>query len=381
MKQSKARGRVLLAIDRLASELPFHGSILGRWKIVQDSTISTMAVGFQGGRLILYFCPEFVERIKMDQLVGVVEHECNHVLLGHVFHDPLPNENSKARMVSEECGANEFLSHPLPCNPILLSDYPSLPANEDTETRYDRLVAILPDEKVVTLDDHTKWPQILSNGQLSSAVVSVIIAQAWEKLTPEQREKVNLPSQVKIAVDEAVKTSGASAIGIGMATVPWRQVLRKYVGRALIRKPIFGRVPRRFPELVGVIPATGRQPSKLKVVVCIDTSGSVSNTILANFSTEIIRIAKTHEVWVIEADRSVHAVYRFRGPITSVSGRGGTCFIPALAEAERLKADLTIYMTDGYGKVPDSAPRFPVIWCLTSHGVHPCNWGKVVRMS
>ena len=371
----------MLAIDRLASEQPFHASILSRWKLVQDSSVSTMGVGFQGGRLILYFSPEFVERITLDELVGVVQHECNHVLLGHIFHDAPPHENRRARVVAEECSANEWVSHSLPCNPILLSHYPDLPENEDTETRYDRLAALLPDTKTTTLDDHNKWSEILSNGQLSKAVVTVVLAQAWGSLTPEQKAKVALPPSIQKAVEEAVKTSGSSVIGTGSSSVAWQQVLRRYVGRSLSRRLVFTRPPRRFPAMTGIIAGRGRSQSKPKIMAVIDTSGSMSSKTLADISAELAVMSRTHEVLVVECDREIHSVYPYR-PIHNVQGRGGTDFRPPLASdfQRQHRPDLVVYFTDGYGKAPCEPPRVPVIWCLTMRGKQPCGWGKMVRI-
>lgn len=381
MKQSRAKGKVMLAISRLAADMPLHAGILGRWRLMEDAGIGTMAVGFRHGRLTLYFDPAFIERTSLADLVGVVEHECLHVVLGHVFHEASPTENTNARTASEETCVNEIVGHSLPGKPVLLEHFPGIPPNEDTETRYERLKDVVPDVKIITIDDHARWAEILANGELAAAVIRTVVGQAWGKLTPEQKAKINLPEATRKAVEDAVKLSGALVIGEGTASVPWQQMLRRYVGRELMRRPVFGRVPRRFPELVGVIPATGRSVSKPRVVVCIDTSGSISSATLSQFTAEIQHMAKVHEVWVIEADNVVRAAYRFKGAIESVSGRGGTSFIPALAEAARLKCDVAIYMTDGCGKAPESAPRFPVIWCLTRNGKHPCSWGRVIRMT
>lgn len=381
MKSSKAKGKVMLAISRLAADQPLHAGILGQWRIVEDSSISTMGVGFRHGRLTLYFCPAFIDSITLDELVGVVEHEALHVILGHVFHEPQPNEHHRARVTAEEVTVNEWVSHPLPCKPILLSAYPSLKSNQSTDDRADHLAKILPEEKVITLDEHSKWAEIIAAGQLAGAVVLTAINRAWDAMTPEQKAKVNLPPSVQKAVSEALKTSGAAAIGEGTATISWRQILRRYVGRATVRRPMFGRVPRRFPELVGIIPATGRSGSKPKVLACIDTSGSMTPALLADISAELKLMSKTHQIIVVEIDNQIRAVYAFKS-VLEVHGRGGTDFRPAL-EADFLrqqKADLVVFFTDGHGPAPAAPPRVPVLWCLTAHGKHPCNWGKVVKM-
>jgi predicted metal-dependent peptidase len=383
VKSSKARGKILLAIDRLAAEKPLHAGILGRWRLVEDSSISTMAVGFRSGRLTLYFCPAFVESITLDELVGVVEHECNHVLLGHVFHESPPNEHHEnARTAAEEITSNEFVSHPLPGNPITLSDYPSLPANEDTETRHEALKSIVPEDKIITIDEHTRWDEILAGGQLASAVVAVVIAQTWDNLSPEERAKINMPPAIQKLVQKARQSAGSSVIGTGTASVPWQKVLRRYVGRSVSRRPVFGRVPRRFPEMVGVLPGRGRQGSKPRIMAVIDTSGSMTPAILADISAELAVMAKSYEVLVVECDTEVRSVYRYR-PIVELHGRGGTDFRPPLESSflKKHKPDLVIFFSDGHGKAPSEAPRgVPVIWAITPRGRKPTAWGREVRL-
>lgn len=382
MKASKAKGKVMLAISRLAADMPLHAGILGRWKPVEDASIETMAVGCQRGRLILYFAPSFVESTSLNDLVGVVEHECLHVLLQHVLHDPAPGENKNARTIAEECTVNEWVEHPLPGKPVLLSDYSMLPANETTEDRYERLKDIIPDVKVLTIDDHTKWDEILAAGELGRAVIRTVIAEAWDKLTSEQRAKISLPQQVQQAIQQATQPGGSSLMGNGAASVNWRQVLRRYVGRALVHRPIFTRPPRRFPEMVGILPGRGRQGTKPRVMAAIDTSGSMTARLLADISAELAVMSKTHEVIVVECDRKIQAVYPYR-PIAEVHGRGGTDFRPVF-EASFLRQhrpDLVVYFTDGHGPAPADPPAVPVLWCLPEHGKHPCSWGRIVRIS
>lgn len=378
MKQSKARGKVQLATARLATALPLHAGIIAQWRLVEDSSIATMAIGFQHGRLVLAFSPKFVESLSLDEIAAVLSHETNHVLLGHCSREPVANENKRAMTVAEEVTVNEWAVGPLPGEPILLADFPSLPPNESTEDRYQRLRSVIPDT-VQTLDDHSRWEQL--RGALSSAVVSTVIAQVWSGLTPDQKAKVNLPTAALKVVEQAARDASTLTVGGGESSVPWQQVLRRYVGRELRRRPVFGRVPRRLPHLVGIIPATSRSGSKPVIMAVIDTSGSMTASVLADISKELAVMTRTHKVLVVEADDKIRDVYPYR-PIGSVKGRSGTDFRPALAPEflQQHRPDLVVYFTDGRGKAPVDQPSLPVIWCLTVGGRQPCAWGRVVKM-
>jgi predicted metal-dependent peptidase len=380
VKSSKVKGRIQLATDRLAAEKPLHAGILAQWRLVEDDTIDTMGIGFQRGRLTLYFNSAFVGSISLDELQAVLEHEVLHVLYGHCEHESSEGENHRAMTVAQEVTVNEWVSGPLPGSPYLLEQYPTLPFNESTDDRYQRLLSILPDEEK-GLDNHSRWEQL--RGQLGSAVVAAAIASVWEKMSPEQREKVKMPNDIRKAVESAVKSAGSStAIGGGTACVPWQQVLRKYVGRSLCRRPVFTRPPRRFPDLVGILPGRGRQGSKPKIMAAIDTSGSMSPKILADISAELSVMSRTHDVIVVLCDTEIRATFPYH-PITEVQGRGGTDFRPVFDSAflQHHHPDLVVYFTDGHGKAPTEAPRVPVIWTLTANGRTPCPWGRIVRIT
>ena len=179
MKSSKTKGRIQLATDRLAAEKPLHAGILAQWRLAEDTSIDTMGIGFQRGRLTLYYNPAFVDAISLDELQAVLEHEVLHVLYGHCEHESADGENHRAMTIAQEVTVNEWVSGPLPGNPYLLDQYPSLPFNESTDDRYQKLLSILPEEEK-GLDDHSRWEQL--RGQLGSAVIASAVARGRDIL-------------------------------------------------------------------------------------------------------------------------------------------------------------------------------------------------------
>ena len=130
---------------------------------------------------------------------------------------------------------------------------------------------------------------------------------------------------------------------------------------------------------------------RLKAVVAVDTSGSTAND-LPRFFSELSSLLNTfgsYELTVIQADAKIQSVRKFddASPYEetadwAIGGLGGTDFRPAFDYvAENLAADLAclIYVTDGYGPVPDRAPGYPVLWMLTADGTPPASWGHVAR--
>jgi len=386
MKKSRALGKVKMAVERLAYEMPLHAGLLSRWRLIEDPAVTrTIAIGFRGGRFVVYVNGEFVAPLSMDELTAVLSHEANHVLFEHVFHQPEPSENRQARVIAEETMVNDWALPDLPGEPYLTADFPQLRTSLDTDARYELLKNIIPPEETITLniDEHGTWVEIQRNGEVAKLASTLEVSAVWKTLTPEQRAQVRLPR----TAEKALQASGAmdggaeATLGAGTASVAWQRVLRRYVGRETRRRPVFGKPPRRFPKLVGVIPGKAREAGKPHVMACIDTSASMTAKMLADISAELGVMAKTFTVTVVECDKCIQKVYKYH-PLETVRGRGGTSFLPPF-EPDFLKEhrpDLLVYFTDGDGSAPAEAPRVPVIWVLTEGGTKPCGWGREMRM-
>lgn len=142
----------------------------------------------------------------------------------------------------------------------------------------------------------------------------------------------------------------------------WKTILKKYVGtiaadKVKTRMRLNRRQPQRF-DLSGT-----RESKTLKIVVAIDTSGSVSDKEIEQIFSEIFAIIarRSFELTVIECDEEIQRVYQLKSPKdlpNRVEGRGGTSFTPVIEYINKrryFRDALLIYFTDGYGEV--SIPR------------------------
>lgn len=420
-----AAGMLQIAQQRLLGVYPFHARFVARWHVQASSAVRTMGVTVRSGAIVLLFNPDFVVGCSYAELIGVLLHEVNHLLFDHLFFDPTGFPDCQTLVVAEEVTANEWIHEPLPGNPILLSDYPQLPPNEDTCTRYQRLAQevsgaefspglpqnwgpadpkISPMESnlvpsapksvrhgplsdpLETLDDHTLWAAALRADPLARLAVHALIREVAENLPAEQLRRMPATIQERIAAICRGDTPGTGMESLrktGRGHLDWRRVLRRYVREATEVRPVFTRPPRRFPELVGIVPGQLHRPMRVTVMAVIDTSGSMSGTILALIADELERMACRHTVTVVECDATVHAVYPYSGGLREVRGCGGTDLRPPFDPGllSRVRPDVIIYFTDGGGPAPQSSPALPVIWCLTPDGQKPASWGREIRLS
>jgi hypothetical protein len=94
--ESPARRAFDRAVAEVLQRAPFHWVLLSTATIVEDESQPTMRVGCDlSGRLTLFYNPGFVLRISQEECCGVLVHEIDHVILGHV--DGLPTRKSARR--------------------------------------------------------------------------------------------------------------------------------------------------------------------------------------------------------------------------------------------------------------------------------------------
>ena len=410
---NKARGKLKMAVQRMMRRYPFHAHLVAGSRRLEEPGISTMAVTVRSCQVLYFYNADFVESCTLEELVGVFHHEVNHVLFGHVFAKPEDFPHRMARIIAEEVTVNEWVNEPLPGNPVLLEQFPQLPENEDTTTRYHKLAKDLPDNglkftllvpnsgsdgqksggggeeievEIQTLDDHSVWEEARNSGRLGRMAVQAAVRQARRKLSPEQWQ--HLPESVRKAIEQRARGNQPGdcleefSPGDDGRAQDWRRQLRRYMGQETEIRPVFNRPSRRCPELLGIVPGQVRRMERPHVMAAIDTSGSVTTDDLSQISAELRRMNRTHQVTVVECDTQIQAVYPLREDLREVKGRGGTDLRPPFEPAflRQYRPDVVVYFTDGCGPTPDIAPRIPVIWCLTQGGTQPADWGREIKM-
>lgn len=423
-RASPARGLLEIAQKRMVETYPFHARFVAMWQRQATTAVDTMGVTVHHGEISLFYNPAFVETCGFAELIGVLHHEVNHLLFEHVFLDLSKFPDQQALLVAEEVTANEWIREPLPGTPLLLAQFPHLPPNEDTFTRYQRLATGIPPARLrrprsrkkatrdpkgpaagpntlclvpkmsasdsdfdswKPLDDHSLWQAALVAAPLGRLVVRVAIRQVAARLSPAEWQLVPLGIQHQIAHLCRDNAPGASDEALSVAhdsPLNWRHILQRYVREATEVRPVFTRAPRRFPDFIGIVPGRLYRPGSTIVMAVIDTSGSMSTTLLETIASELDRMAAVHRITVVECDAAVHRVAPYRGRLRKVRGRGGTDLRPPFDTPllNQIRPDVLVYFTDGGGPAPAAPPPLPVIWCLTPEGQTPAAWGRTIHL-
>jgi predicted metal-dependent peptidase len=268
---------------------------------------------------------------------------------------------------------------------VILADYPHLPRNEDTQTRYVRLLAdrtSLPAE-IATLDDHALWEGTPASREARRLAIQHSVREAaralgdteWSQLPAALRE------MVARTYGQSQGTDLQALLGTAEPCTDWRGVLRHVIPSTLGIAVRFDRPPRRYPHLVGVVPARVHAAERPRLLIVVDTSGSIDRSTLEHVAAELTAMARSADVTVAECDVAIRAVYALLSPLRTVTGRGGTDLRPPFDTAflGQHRPDAVVYFTDGVGPAPKRPPGMPVFWCLTANGRRPASWGRVLR--
>lgn len=375
------------AISRLVAFYPIYGTVFMFLNKVQDYGCPTMGVGIiRRTDLALFYNPDFVKKLTSKELSAVLTHESLHVLLHHIARASVFSYNPRLFNIAADAAINCYIAG-LPDNCIYPKNF-GLPDFESSEFYYEKLKQEAEKNsegldgamagKGEMVDSHDGW------GECEDDVVKEKIRGIADKAVKSQDQKgwSAIGSDIAKAILEANKP-----------VINWKRELRYFINKLILsgKKVTRSRINRREQATKknrdGILSDVYIQPGSRKdytsrLLVAIDTSGSVSDDELKEFIGEINGMIAHVKCDVIQFDTSIH------GEPTPISkkitrfqfrGRGGTDFTPAIQMADEKRYDGIIMLTDGYAPFPKK-PKARVLWALSKQGasVNPPYGKKVV---
>lgn len=170
--------------------------------------------------------------------------------------------------------------------------------------------------------------------------------------------------------------------------VDWKTILKRFVENVINKDYSWTTPNRRFLHTGLIMPGMMKENAP-KIAIGVDTSGSITEEMLAEISPELTQILldvrpSSIDVYYCDAEVNHHDEYTpDDGEIVLVPyGGGGTAFQPvidAIAEQDEPPSCL-IYFTDLYGSEP-SEPEYPVLWIVPyGNGIQEAWYGETVEM-
>jgi predicted metal-dependent peptidase len=361
LKLSAARTALLI-------DAPFFGELCLRLRLVERPDLPPPSTFAVDGRNIFYN-PAFVDKISSNEVKFVLAHEVMHCVYEHMSRRG--DRNPKKWNIAGDYSING----------VLIQSGFTMPKGGLYEPAFDgksadEIYSLLPDPPPDGGGGSGPGPldQVMdgTEGEAES------IATEWKIATIQAANSAKmagkLPESLKRLVDELITPK-----------VDWRDQLRRFITEKSRDDYTWMRPNRRYAAMNLFLPSLYSETMG-RLVVAIDTSGSISDDILQAFGSEIkaAHIAsRPSELINIYCDARVNHVDTF-GPSEELHfdmhGGGSTDFNPPFGHVDEhnLKPACFIYLTDGYGPFPPSPPDYPVLWVMTTDVTPP--WGEVIRI-
>lgn len=378
-------------IGFLMLSAPFFGSVFMTLNIIRSDEIKTMAVGpVNKYDLAFYYNTDFTLSLTQYEVVAVLMHEAYHILLHHITRSREMNYEHKGFNIAADMAINTGIVG-LPKNCYVPKTF-NFPENQSADIYYKLLkneakkknqsIEEFVAGKGFEPDDHSLWDDC-GDEDIISEKIRQIAQKAIDAENSRDKSWGDIPGHLIQMIIEANKPK-----------INWKKNVRYFINKVVQigKLPTRIRVNRReqatkidrqeFFKNVNFM--TGKKKDYTsKLLVAADTSGSVSDSDLKDFLTEVLAMSKHVEVHFICFDTIIYGKPQLitKKDISKIKiqGRGGTNFSPIIEMIDKTGYDGLIIFTDGYAPFPPK-PKARVLWALTKDSDVKPPYGKYVKI-
>lgn len=361
---------------------PFYGIFLSMMNKFWDSVDNIRVIK----KLMSYeiaMNEEYFESISADNRRAHILHEVIHIALMHPLRIR-DFEHKELAHFAMDIVVNQYIEpiwwENCPVNYMVLDDLKNM-----------NLQGIINPDDILPNQDVKYYYDILVkvSENISEEFSASYFGESNIQTGPSWNEYYSLSDiehKLLTKVTEGMLTNTRDAVSRGRGNVPgelsgifeiidreeppvfnWKEYLRKFVGQCLSTDV----QTTRRKENHRFIESPGKRVKQLtKILVAIDTSGSVDDEMLAEFFYELVHINNTGvEVDVMQCDAKFHEPKPIKeyteDSIVVLQGRGGTSFDPPCDYyMERLNEyQAIVYFTDGECSPPNSDPP-NMLWII-----------------
>lgn len=390
-----AKNKISAARMALALTEPFFSTLLFKYPLREDKKILTTAMDARGQ---IFYNPKYVEFLTTQELIFVLCHEILHIVYQHSFRKG--KRDHKLWNIACDAVINETLialNIGIPIKSCVL--YPD--ANQFSADKvYEKL---LKDKKV-----KQQWydgADIINDGDADKPIDN---SDPLKDARQRFGQKLNETERKSVQISEKQNTSEAltlarlrskgrsAAYGNFLRRVenlvmeesyPWYESLLQFMRGFVNQEQSWRRPNRRFSNVY--LPTTARFPSMGKIIVGIDSSGSITEEELAFFAAhlnDIFEQCRPESITVLWCDVEICGVNEYTLDDVPIKfepiGGGGTDMrkITQWVNENEPLADVCIIFTDGDTPFPESEKddNVPTQWVLTTDVEVP-DYLKVLR--
>ena len=392
------KDKITKAKARLMLEHPYFGTVASSLALEKNNDILTFTSDGEKMR----YNSEYLDRLSLEEVEFVMANGAMHAVLKH--HERLNGRTKWLWQTATDYVVNAMLVK----NGMQLPEYAYFEEKFDgmyVEEVYEMLRAEMIDNSDHSIEQETE--QITDSDETGvenlhmqkehtpdvnadetqeeenaddqeeeastpeSEELSEEMKERLEQIFQKHKRQGNLPKDLAFVVPEYFSHK-----------VDWREFLYGYI--ATHAKTSYTFTPPNMKFLYRGIYLPSMSSDLLRVIVAVDTSGSVDEVLLGTFLGEVSSMMQqypNYEIDLITADAKVQSHKTFLpGEVLDydISGGGGTDFRPVFEYIDRHidYPTLLLYFTDGQGMFPKIEPSYNVLWIMPEEMEVP--FGEVV---
>ena len=332
-------------------EQPYFATMAGLLAFEAEEGIST--VSYEGDRL--RYNPEYIDAMSTEETMTILAHASMQQAL---FHDDRG---------SQKQGRVWQMASAYTINDLLMHNGFVLPPMAVYSTRFEQLYTeqiyaiLLGEEGEQDPSDEARESEIATTEQsslsklLDDGTYALMVEQVLSKLSRQG----DLPKGLERLLPQSQPPQ-----------LSWRELLYRYVNAHA--RSDYRLFPPNKKHLYRGVALPSVYGEELEIVVAIDTSASINETLLGLFLSElgeIMQLFPQYRIEWIECDakiQHIQTLYPAEPLISTVRGGGGTDFRPVFEYIETVGMPwkFLIYFTDGQGIFPDHPPAIDTLWVM-----------------
>ena len=337
----------------LIKRRPFYGHILTRLEGASaDKSVSTACASATS----IWYNPEFIESLTEAEANFVFLHELYHIALRHAARANY--RNHQLWNVACDLTINAFLDSEISqykdarIEVSRPEDALFAPSRDILEMTTEQVYADLLESLSAAVESQTGTPLDVGSGCPISSPVSFPFHGTTITLEPDalkngdlldapidSEELERITAEIQNAARQFSASAGSSILrDIARQLkrkIPWYRILSRFMEASLDGDPSFATPDKNFLWSKKILPGTSlaEDPTVLSdILVCIDTSGSISDTILKDCQAQLEKLLRDYEMTatVIYWSVGIDATFPLETSTDLVklkpSSRGGTCW-------------------------------------------------------
>lgn len=350
---------------------PFFATLMMKRNFIEDYKIETACTNGSDIR----YNPDYFATLSQDEVVGVITHELMHIVLLH----HLRREGRESKRYNKACD--------YALNPILLDAGLRLPKAALVDRQYDNMSAeqiykLLPasDDNDEGNEDQPGMGDVEDSPAKSESEMEQAEAQVKQEVAQAAqmaRQAGKLPGSLQRLVDEIMKPH-----------IAWQEVLARFLSEVAKNDYSFTKPNPRYVSSGFILPSLYNIEMG-KVVLMVDTSGSIDQPLLNRFAAEMQDICSMFNspITVLYVDYKLQGVQEIEPDDDTINlqpkGGGGTDFRPGfdwLSEQD-IQPKAVVYFTDLCCSSYPDEPEFPVLWAQTGgYSTGKVPFGEVIQI-